>query len=73
MMNAGRITPAPAENFSSAAPKIASVSAWHNTSPSEWPASPRGEPCESVISAQPTAPSSVVALRKIQGRQPASQ
>src|SRR5215831_9643723 len=37
------------------------------------PASPRGEPCESVISAQPTSPSSAVALRKIHGRQPASQ
>src|SRR5437867_12885684 len=37
------------------------------------PARPRGEPWESVISAQPTSPSSVVALRKIQGRQPASQ
>ena len=31
------------------------------------------KPCESVISAQPTSPSSVVAFRKIQGRQPASQ
>ena len=37
------------------------------------PASPRGEPWESVISAHPTRPSSAVALRKIQGRQPASQ
>ena len=37
------------------------------------PARPRGDPWESVISAQPASPSSVVALRKIQGRQPASQ
>ena len=37
------------------------------------PATPRGEPCESVISAQPTSPSSVVTLTKIHGRQPASQ
>ena len=32
-----------------------------------------GEPCESVTSDQPTSPSSVVALTKSQGRQPASQ
>src|SRR6266542_676015 len=37
------------------------------------PAKPRGDPCESVTSAQPTRPSSVVALTKIHGRQPASQ
>ena len=34
---------------------------------------PGGEPCESVTSDQPTSPSSVVALTKSHGRQPASQ
>ena len=37
------------------------------------PASPVGEPWESVTSDQPTSPSSVVALTKSHGLQPASQ
>src|SRR5437867_4265477 len=34
---------------------------------------PRGDPCESVHSLQPIAPSSVAILMKVQGRHPASQ
>ena len=41
--------------------------------PARRPASPVGEPCESVTSDQPTRPSSVVALTNSHGRQPASQ